>query len=138
MNFIKKYWSHILNIIYLVLVDGFIGICIYGMNNEEMMSGIPISIFLLFLLVELVLTFTILGEMIYAIVKAAQDKELSNKALHIIGLYFLNIFYVPCFLLKHVSREEKVAAKNTVYLIISITLYILLFALTIGLSASSI
>lgn len=135
---LKKYWSHILNIIYIVFIDLFIGICIMGITNGETMSGVPMAILPIGLLIEVILTFAVFGEMIYAIIKAAQDKELENKALHIVGLYFLNVFYIPCFLLKHVSKEEKVAVKNTIYLIISITLYIVLFALAIGLALSNI
>lgn len=102
------------------------------------MSGVPTAIFPLFLLVELVLTFAIFAEMIYAIIKAAQDNELSNKALHIIGLYFLNIFYIPCFLLKHVSKEEKVVVKNIIYITLTVTLYIVLCVLAVSLSITSI
>ena len=133
----KKYWSHILNILYIVLTDCFIGICILGIKNEEMMSGVPTAIMPLCLLIIALLTFAIFGEMIYAIIKAAQDNELENKALHIIGIYFLNVFYIPCFLLKHVSKEEKVAVKNTIFIVLSVALYIVLYALTITMSLSN-
>ncbi|MBQ3408157.1 MAG: hypothetical protein IJH12_03010 [Clostridia bacterium] len=133
----KKYWSHILNIVYIVFVDCFVGMCAFGINNEEMMSGVPTAILPIGFIIILIMTFAILGEMIYAIVKAAQDTNLDNKALHIIGLYFFNVFYIPCFLLKHVSKEKKVAIRNTIYLILSLILYIALFVLTIVLPIST-
>ena len=93
----KKYWSHILNIVYIVFVDCFVGMCAFGINSEEMMSGVPTAILPIGFIIILIMTFAILGEMIYAIVKAAQDTNLDNKALHIIGLYFFNVFYIPCY-----------------------------------------
>ena len=135
---LKKYWSHILNIIYILFIDSFIGICIIGIRNEELLSNIPTVILPIGLLIEAFLSFVVFGEMIYAIVKAAQDKELNNKALHIVLIYFFNIFYIPCFLLKHVSKEKNTTIKNIIYLTVSIIPCIVLFALVFLLSLSII
>ena len=53
-----------------------------------------------------------------------QLKELNNKALHILGLYFLNVLYIPCFLLKYVHKDEKTTIKNIIYIIVIILLMV--------------
>ena len=105
-TFFKKYWSHILNIFCMGFVDCLICFLVYTINNEEMMEGTPTVMFPVLLIAELVLTLLVFGEMIYAIVVAAKDNELKNKAFHIIGAYFLNIFYIPCFLLSCVHKDK--------------------------------
>lgn len=135
---LKKYWSHILNIVYLGFVDAFIGFCLFAMNNEEQMEGVPFAIMPIMLLVELVLTFAVLGEIIYGIVKAIQDKDLSKKTLHIVLIYFLNLLYIPCFFTKYVNKDEKALVKNIVYLIIAGALYITLFVLAVSIPMASI
>lgn len=130
-NLLKKYWSHIFNIIYLVFIDTFIGFCIIGINNYDTMDEVSFGIMLFLLLIELILTFAVLGEMIYAIIKAAKNENLENKALHIVAIYFLNLFYIPCFLLKHVSKEENVKVKNIVYISITIVLFFILCVLAV-------
>lgn len=97
------------------------------MSNEELIQ--EIGILPIMLLIELVLTFGVFGEMIYAIVKAAKDNELGNKAIHIVGLYFLNIFYIPCFLLNHIYKDEKTKIKNGVYILFIAILLIIFIAL---------
>lgn len=129
-NFFKKYWSHILNIFYMVIIDCFMGICVYAASNEGIMEGAALVIFPVVLFVEFILSILIFGEMIYAIVMAAKDKELKNKALHIIGAYFFNIFYIPCFLLTFVHKDSKSLIKNIAYLAIEIGLFIVLIIYT--------
>ncbi|MBR2705388.1 MAG: hypothetical protein IKE91_07955 [Clostridia bacterium] len=131
---LKKYWSHILNIVFFVLVDVFIGICLMGIKNEAAMNGVPTIILPIMILIEFILAIGVFGEIIYGIVKAIQDKDLNNKALHIILIYFLNVFYIPCFLLKHVYEDKKVLVKNIVYLIIVGALYITLWVLALSVS----
>lgn len=116
MKTIKKYLTHIFGIFFL----GYLNILFYrlGHNNDKQMM-------ILFIL-ELLIVIGCIVEMIYFIIKAAKTKELKNKALHCILIYLFNIFYIPCFSLKHIYKDANYKIKNILYLIITIILYILL------------
>lgn len=137
-KFVKKYWSHILNIFFMIFVNGFLGFCIYAMNNTDALQNVPLVIMPIMIFVELILAFFVLGEMIYAIIQAVKIKELNNKALHILGLYFLNVLYIPCFLLKYVHKDEKTTIKNIIYIIVVILLMVCFTILSGMLSLSQV
>jgi len=112
-NFVKKYWTHILNVIFLSYY-----ICLFAFpayTNNGYSVGIAIM-----------LVIGILMEIVFFMVKAANEKNLKNKVLHMICIYLLNIFYIPCFSLKYIYKDNKAKLKNILYVIISILLYILL------------
>lgn len=129
----KKYWTHILNLTYLALIDAFIGFLLFGMANAETIDASDgFGIGLVFILIEAILTVCVLAEMVYTMVKAGQDKKLENKPLHIVAMYCLNIYYIPCFMMSYVHKDERAKEKNIAYIVLSVSLTVLLVALYIG------
>lgn len=115
-NFVKKYWTHILNLIFLIYY-----ICLFALftytNNNEIAYSIGIA---------LIIVIGILIEIVFFMVKVAKEKNLKNKPLHMVCIYLLNIFYSPCFSLKYIYKDNKANLKNIIYVITSSLLYILL------------
>ena len=135
-NFIKKYWSHIFNIsvlAFLIYTFRFLANVI-----ETDSSSQPPTYFILLLLIELLMVIGVWIEIIYFIIKAAKDKELKNKALHIIGIYFLNFFYIPCFSLKHIHKDSKATIKNIIYVIITVVMFSIMCAYILKMEAAII
>lgn len=128
-NFFKKYWSHILNISFLIYLTVFFAIIGEGVKNES--SAPPPAFFPLFLLIEILMVVGILFEIIYYMIKAAQCDDLKNKGLCMVGIYMLNVFYIPCFALKHIHKDSKAKVKNIIYVITSIVLFIAFYILVI-------
>lgn len=122
-NFIKKYWPHTLNLFFIIF--SIYAVKFYSMViiNDDIHTSPAYAIALL--IIELVVVLGVIGEIIYFIIKAAKSKELANKGLHIAGIYFLNIFYIPCFNLKHVQKDDKSKVKNIIYVVAILCLYIL-------------
>ena len=126
-NFFKKYWSHILNISFLIYLIGFFTIIAEGIKNES--SAPPPAFFPIFLLIEVIMVAGIFAEMIFYMIKAAQREKKKNKGLCMVGIYMLNIFYIPCFALKHIHKDSKATVKNIAYVIVSIALFIAFYIL---------
>lgn len=116
-NFLRKYWTHILNILYLL--TGIVLFIILGINEDAF--GFPVIIILL------VLTLFLWFEIIWHIVVIARNKEDDNRVLHAILSYILNIFYIPCYRLKYIVKDENHKVKNIVYIVGSILLYIVMY-----------
>ena len=121
-NFFKKYWSHILNITFLVFLIGFFAIIANGMKNES--SAPPPALFPLLLLVEVFMVGGIFAEIIYYMIKASKCEGLKNKGAYMALIYLLNIFYISCFALKYIHKDSKATVKNIVYVVVSIALFI--------------
>ncbi|MBP3920508.1 MAG: hypothetical protein J6D28_02970 [Bacilli bacterium] len=51
-----------------------------------------------------------------------------HKIIHILLIYLLNMYYIPCYYLKHVIKDTKYKLKNIIYIILSIILTITLIA----------
>jgi hypothetical protein len=121
-NFIKKYWTHIFNISFLAYLIFIFVLFTNVMKNDS--SDNPHTYFLLFLVIEVLMVFGVWAEIIYFIIKAAKNKELENKGLHIAGIYFLNMFYIPCFSLKHIHKDNKAKIKNIIYVLVTVCMFI--------------
>ncbi|MCR5146108.1 MAG: hypothetical protein K6B70_01995, partial [Clostridia bacterium] len=115
-NFIKKYWTHILNLSflgYLAFLLGFLA------SNISSTDEPPAYLGLLFL-VEIFMVIGIWVEIIYYMIKAIKIKNLKNVGLHIAGIYLLNVFYIPCFCLNHIHKDSKAKIKNFIYVLLSV------------------
>ena len=121
-NFIKKYWTHIFNISSLVYLT-FLFILFTNVVKNENPDNPPTYLIALFI-IEIIAVLGIWAEIIYFIVKAAKDKELKNKGLHIAGIYFLNYFYIPCFSLSYIHKDSKAKVKNIIYVIVTVCLFV--------------
>lgn len=124
-NFLKKYWPHMINISLLVCY-----IVIFSILNFCKFEGsVPIFLPILALVTPILLVIGVWAEIIYFMIRIIASKEINNKALRVIGVWFLNIFYIPCFNLRHICKDEKHKKKNIIYLIVSILLYCAMTAL---------
>lgn len=119
-NFLKKYWPHAINTMLLACYIEIFSILNICYNNEGLK---PPKIYYILLLTAILLAIGVWAEIIYFIIKVAKGKELNNKALHILGIWFLNIFYIPCLNMKHICKDNKYKKKNIIYLVVSILLY---------------
>lgn len=119
-NFLKKYWPHTINIMLLASYIAIFLILDICYNNE---SFKPQNSYYILFLTAILLVIGVWAEIIYFIIKVAKGKELNNKALHILGIWFLNIFYIPCLNMKHICKDNKYKKKNIIYLLVSILLY---------------
>lgn len=123
-NFIKKYWTHILNLSflgYLVFLLGFLA------SNISSTDEPPAYLGLLFL-VQIFMVIGIWVEIIYYMIKAIKIKDLKNIGLHIAGIYLLNIFYIPCFCLKYIHKDGKAKIKNIIYVLVSVGMFVAAFS----------
>ncbi|MBE5806050.1 MAG: hypothetical protein E7313_04995 [Clostridiales bacterium] len=121
-NFIKKYWTHIFNISSLVYLTFLFILFTNVVKNENPEN--PPTYFIALLIIEIIAVLGIWAEIIYFMVKAAKNKELKNKGLHIAGIYFLNFFYIPCFSLSHIHKDSKAKVKNIIYVIVTVCLFV--------------
>lgn len=119
-NFFKKYWPHTINIMLLACYIGIFSILDICYNDEGLK---PPKIYGILLVAAISLVIGVWTEIIDFIIKVAKGKELNNKALHILGIWFLNIFYIPCLNMKHICKDNKYKKKNIIYLLVSILLY---------------
>ena len=118
-KFLKKYWSHIFNLSFLI----YFIIVFYIIKNMPDRANFTLVIGTFIYVVG------IWVEMIYYIVHAAQQKEIPNNGLCAFFCYLFNIFYIPCYSLKYVSKDKNYKKKNIIYLILSILLYISIIVL---------
>ena len=122
-NLIKKYWTHILNISFLAYLIYIFGLFTNGIKNNY--SAEAPSYLGILVLIEMIMVIGIWVEIIYHIVKAAKNDELKNKGLNIMGIYLLNIFYIPCFSLNHISKDSNAKIKNIAYVLLSVGMFVL-------------
>lgn len=117
-NFVKKYWTHAISLLF------FITIIVYYAIIESKNEGF-LPLLRGGLIVEFVLVIAIWVEIIYFIIQAIKHKEIPNRSVKAVMIYFLNLFYIPCFYLKYIYKDEKYKVKNIVYLVCSIGLFII-------------
>lgn len=119
-NFIKKYWPHAINITLLICYIAIFSILNINYNSEAK----PPRIYdILMLLAPTLSVIGVWAEIIYFMIKVITSKELNHKVLRCLGIWFLNIFYIPCLNIKHICKDEKHKNKNIIYLVVSILLY---------------
>ena len=117
-NFIKKYWVSIVSILFFGLYGMLIGMIFSSdalFTNDAI--GIPAVI------VTMILVFAIYGAMIYLIIHAANNKNIKNKMLWCFGIYFLNVFIMPYYYLKHILGEKKLKVKMLIFAAISLFVF---------------
>lgn len=106
MFFIKKYYPAFVSTIFL-FIYGFLFGAIFSQNSYILESDSPLMYALLIVVILLVIV--IWAEIIGFIVHAAKNKKLKkNNVLWCILIYFLNVFIIPYYNLKHVWNEKKV------------------------------
>lgn len=75
---------------------------------------------LLMLIFTLLIVGGLFAQMIGFIIHAAKNKDLKNKVLWAFGIYFLNIFIMPYYNLKHIMKEKKVALEMVVFTLLMV------------------
>ena len=122
-NFIKKYWTHVFNISVLAYLIGIFKLFSDIIKNET--ADNPPTYFMVLLIIEALMVLGVWAEIVYFIIKAAKNKELENKWLHIAGIYFLNLLYIPCFSLKHIHKDSKAKIKNIIYVLVTVCMFVI-------------
>ena len=118
---IKKYLSHIISISFLVYVNVLIYLIMNVSNYQD-----KEYIFAILVGLEFIFVIGILAEIIYYFVKVAKNSELKGNPIYYILIYMLNIFYIPCFNLKHIQKDKEYKKKNIVFISIMVILYVML------------
>ena len=118
---LKKYLTHIISISFLIYMNALFYIIIHNsiVQGKEYIMG-------LLVLLELVFVIGIFGEMIYYFIKVNKNKELKGNPLYYVLIYMLNIFYIPCFEIKHIQKDKDYKKKNIIFISIMIVLYAML------------
>ena len=107
-SFFKKYWTHIISfLIFMILLLTLFS----GIENYN-----------LFTILLLILMFAgVIGcwiAIIYYIIYVAKSDQIENKGLKIVLIYLFNLYYIPCFKLKYVDKDDNYKIKNTIFIIL--------------------
>lgn len=119
---IKSYYPMLFSILYMFLLS----FMTEGTTNNfvALKDGLLMLIFILIVVVG------IFVQMVGFIIHAAKNKNLKNKVLWALLIYFLNIFIMPYYNLKHVMKEKKVALEMIVFVLLMISAII--FGIELG------
>lgn len=106
MFFIKKYYPAMVSVIFMAIY-GFLFGAIFSQNSYILENDSPMMYALL--IIVLLLVIIIWAEIIGFIIHAVKNKKLKkNGILWCVLIYFLNIFIIPYYNLKHVWNMKKV------------------------------
>lgn len=128
MNVLKKYWTHIISLGFLVYCDLLFALLT---SNNSIFESSNVGIIFLVLGIEILFVVGVWVEILMYMIHAIKNKEIKNNAICAVLIYILNVIYIPCYCLKNVSKDGNYKIKNTIYASISIVLYITLFILII-------
>ena len=121
---LNKYRLHIFNLGFLIY-NILIFYEITTINDfAEIMNG---KLIIIQIISEAIYVIGLWIEIIYYIIHAIKHKEIKNNTLCTALIYIFNIFYIPCYKMKNIDKDKKYKKKNIIYLIISITLYLVMF-----------
>ena len=121
MNLFKKYWTHILSLGFLIFPT-----IVFLMMKNTMYEEIDVSKIVILFIGIFVFVIGIWVEIIYGMIHAIKHKEIENHGIYAILCYLFNVFYIPCYYLKYVVKDEKYKIKNIIYLVISIVLFMVM------------
>lgn len=117
-NFFKNYWVSIISILFFGIYGMLMGM-IFSSDALFINDAIGVSAVIL----TFILVIAIYGAMIYLIIHAANNKDLKNKILWCLGIYFLNVFIMPYYHLKHVCGEKKLKIKMLIFTAVSLFVF---------------
>lgn len=117
-NFFKNYWVSIISILFFGIYGMLMGM-IFSSDALFINDAIGVSAVIL----TFILVISIYGAMIYLIIHAANNKDLKNKILWCLGIYFLNVFIMPYYHLKHVCGEKKLKIKMLIFTAVSLFVF---------------
>lgn len=118
----KLYWPMIITFLFLIIYGLLFGTLIFGeIIFENDVFGV------ILIVVTLLLVIGIYGEMIYCFIKAVDNKKLKRKVWWCVGLYFLHIFIIPYFYLKHICYEKKVRGRMFIFAAVAIFMFMVGF-----------
>ncbi|MBO5183050.1 MAG: hypothetical protein J6B64_01495 [Bacilli bacterium] len=123
---IKKYWTHILSLGFLIY-----SIILFVLIDKGLFENINVQTIIILFGALILFVIGVWVEIIYHIVHAIKHKEIKNNALCAVLSYFLNVIYIPCYSSKHINKDENYKKKNIIYLILSILLYIILIIIMV-------
>ena len=109
---IKSYYPMFFSISYMFLLS----FLMKGQTN----NFIALKDGLLMLIFTLLIVGGLFAQMIGFIVHASRNNDLKNKVLWAFGIYFLNIFIMPYYNLKHVMKAKKVALEMVVFTLLMV------------------
>lgn len=111
-KFIKLYYPMVISILFLCFIT-----FVFIVN----LKGIAFDGIIWILLVEcLLFVIGIWAEIIGYIIHAVKNKNLKNKVLWVILIYYLYIFVIPYYHLKYVNKSEKVLRDMIIFGILMI------------------
>lgn len=120
---LKQFWPHLISyVLVIVLLIMFYPI-IYG--NIDLNDTITPSM-IVCLIIEFLCVIGVWGEIFYFITKIDKEENLKHDNIHMVLIYSLNIFYIPCFNIKYICKDKHSLIKNIIYLLTIIPLFIIL------------
>ena len=109
---IKSYYPMFFSISYMFMLS----FLMKGQTN----NFIALKDGLLMLIFTLLIVGGLFAQMIAFIIHAARNNDLKNKVLWAFGIYFLNIFIMPYYNLKHIMKEKKVKLEMIVFALLMV------------------
>ena len=126
-KFLNLYWPMIVSIAFMVLYGIIFGV---SLGNEALFENDAVGIFLVIL--TLLFVIAVYGEMIYFMIKACKNKDLKNKAIWCICLYFFHMFVFPYFHLRYVCGEEKLKPRMFLFAFLGIIAFLIGFYIPVA------
>ena len=126
-KFLKLYWPMIVSVAFMVLYGIIFGV---SLGNEALFESDVVGIFLVIL--TLLFVIAVYAEMIYFMIKASQCKEIKNKVIWCICLYFFHMFVFPYFHLRYVCGEEKLKPKMFLFAFLGIIAFLIGFYIRVS------
>ena len=126
-KFLKLYWPMIVSVAFMVLYGIIFGVTL---GNDALFESDAVGIFLVILTFLFVIA--VYGEMIFFIIKACKHKELKNKGLWCVCLYFFHMFVFPYFHLRYVCGEEKLKPRMFLFAFLGIIAFLIGLYIPVG------
>ena len=118
MKFLKQYWVMLICILFFFLYGVLFGCMFY---SDKLFYNVSAGIIILLITVLLVLA--IYGLIVWFIIHAANNKNLKHKVWWCIGIYYLNVFIMPYYYLRHICLVKDTKMAMVLYIFICILVF---------------
>ena len=128
MKIIKKYWTHIVSIGFLISFLAFSILYSHTLHNPEFDNMENNNLFIPIVISVFIFVILVWVEIIASMIKISKNK---GPTLHYIYAYLFNVFYIPCYYTRYVNKDKKYYTKNLIFIIISVGLIAAITALIV-------
>ena len=106
VNKLKLYWPMAISFSLMIILGFLVGVIFL---NNGIIGGD--SSMILLVMFTFLLVVSIYAEMIYFMIKICKNKEVKNKILWCIFIYFFHVFIIPYINIKYVCKDNNIKNK---------------------------